>query len=176
MKLIPARFRWILLLSLALNLALAAYLVMRPSPETRTRGFAMPPPHVIASVLSAQGQSTLKEVVDQHRSQIRPALQAHAAARRELQKLLRQPQVDHESLNQAFVDLRQRESGTSGSVHQMLLELALRLSVEDRHKLADLLDRPRFRGERRNRARGEERQPPAQSGSSNSSADTARPR
>lgn len=160
MSLLPPRYRWILLFSLALNLGLLAYLAMKPvSSEYRGRGHSMvlPPPHVIARVLSSEGQQVLDRVVDKHRPKIRPALRDFAAGRRAIQELLRAPTLDTAALTAAFAELREREQRTATVVQTMLVELSTALPLADRQKLAELLDRRRGRDSDRRAERREER-------------------
>jgi uncharacterized membrane protein len=178
MSLLPRRYRWILLLSLALNLGLISYLVMRPvTHEYRGRGHSMvlPPPHVIARVLSAEGQQILDRVVSAHRAKIRPTLREFAAGRRAIQELLRGATLDRDALTEAFARLRQREQRTAEAVQQMLVELSVALPLVDRQKLAELLERRRGRDHDRRAERREQRRAQRAEQDAASRADPATP-
>lgn len=138
---LPTRYRWILLLSLALNLALAGFLVLRPESRGSVHMPGLPPPHVLGRVVSDQGRAHLRDSFAQHRAEIRPALQRYAASKREIPTLLRQDPVDRTRLEQAFATLRAHETALAEVVQQMLVDFSTRLSLADRERIADLIDR-----------------------------------
>lgn len=153
MSALPRAYRYLLLLSLALNLGLGASLVAshwhhRPDePSASERRWArIPDPRMFARSLDEADRKVLSAVLEAHR----PALGAHfrplGVARRQLAEALRAEPFDPAAMQQAFEGMRGAEAGTAQAMHAFMLELATKVSPAGRQRIADHLER---RGHRR---------------------------
>jgi uncharacterized membrane protein len=158
-----SRVRIALLVSLALNLLLAATLAvlwLTPAPrEPRGRGpFHLPRIEVLERRLPEADRPLLREVMAQHQATIHPLLPQLHAARQELREALAAEPYDATRVAAAFAAVRAGEAAIGGAIQAMLTELAGRVSPQGRQMLARALSRHHHhgRGERHRRgARGD---------------------
>lgn len=153
--------RWLLLGSLALNLALAVALglALLRSPPGWEPG--VPSPRALRQALPEASQPTLRAVLEEHRPALRDAMRARREARRTVRPLLAADEFQRDRAEAALAVLREREQAASVAAHGMLLDLLEQLSPAERRELAKaLLQRHRHgqRGQEERRQRREQRQ------------------
>jgi len=153
-------YRWLLLLSLALNIGLGAALTAtywqhshgQTSAENRRWG-RIPDPRFFARALEATDRKVLLDVLEKHRGQLGEHYRPLGHARRQLVEALRAEPFDPAALQQAFAQMRGSEAGTSNAMHSFMLDLATQLSSDGRKRIADKMQRGRH-AERRERRAG----------------------
>lgn len=151
MSAIPGKYRWLLLLSLALNLGLGAALGAMHwqhqhgshSSADERRWARIPNPRMLARSLDEADRRILLEVVETHRDQLGARFRPLGAARRELAAALRAEPFEPAAMQAAFARMRDSESGTTEAMHAFMLELATRVSADGRKRIADQLERGR---------------------------------
>ena len=155
--------KWLLstlLISLALNLALAGFLVGREAVQPRLAGG--PPPmlhyHRWAAELSEERQAALRPLVRGHFATRRSSLVEMRQQHQALQELLRQNDLDVVGLQQTLAQLRTRFERAQAAEHEGFVDFVAALTPTERAALADRLARPK----RRDRPRW--RQPPRDAG------------
>jgi uncharacterized membrane protein len=165
MSALPRTYRYLLLLSLALNLGLGAALFtaqwhhQQSRQEGADRRWArIPNPRMLAGALDDADRKILLEVVESHRSKLGEHFRPLGGARRELAEALRAEPFDPAAMQRAFERMRDSESGTAAAMHAFMLDLATRVSADGRKRIADQLERGRHghrheRGETREDAR-----------------------
>jgi len=161
------RVRWVLLVSLALNIALALALALpRLGIVGGSRGGwdgnRLPGPWVLRSALSEERRAEIRPMLEPHRAPIRAAIRDARQARRDLDMLLRAEEVDAATLDATLAELRRRDGVTIEVVHRMLAEAILQMEPGEREKLADRLSRrdgDRDRGRDSDRGRDGDREP-----------------
>ncbi len=143
-------YRYVLLLSLALNLGLGAALVAihwhHPTGESiagERRWARIPNPRMLAGALDEADRKILLQVVETHRDQLGERFRPLGGARRELAEALRAEPFDPAAMQRAFDQMRESESGTAEAMHAFMLELATRVSPAGRQRIADQLERGR---------------------------------
>lgn len=156
MNALPRPIRYLLLLSLALNLALGAALVAmhwqhrHPGhAEAGERRWArVPTPRHLLRVLEEPDRTILREVFQRHRENLRSHYHPLGVARRELAEALRAEPFDPAAMQRAFDRMRGAEGGTANAMHAFMLELATRISADGRQRIARQLEK-RHTGEHR---------------------------
>lgn len=144
--------RWLLVVSLALNLAVIAGIAwhhLGDGEHRRARMHAMhapmPNPMLLRRVLSEERQAVVDATLDAHRPRIRASVRAVIAARREAHALMTAETLDPQALDAAFETLRQRDAEAAAAVQAMLTDLLPKLTPEERQKLGEAMHRPRHR-------------------------------
>ena len=150
MSAMPRTYRYLLLLSLALNLGLGAALVAihwhHPADQSgaaERRWARIPNPRMLAGALDEADRKILLQVVETHRDQLGDRFRPLGGARRELAAALRAEPFDPAAMQRAFDRMRESESGTTEAMHAFMLELATRVSPAGRQRIADHLERGR---------------------------------
>jgi len=161
MSQLPRRYRLLLLFSLALNLGLGtAMLGMHwkgrdghAASEDR-RWARVPDPRALSRILDEPDRKILREVMGIHRQGMRESFGPLGAARREMSAVLGADPFDPDAADAALASVRANETVTAQAMHRFLLDLAPRLSVQGRHRIAATLERRHDRRrDRRDRAR-----------------------
>ena len=142
--------RWLLVASLALNVALLAGLGWahldgddhRDGPRMHlARGTMMPSPHLLRGVLSEERQAVVDAVLAEHRQAIRGNVREVFRARTAVHALMTAETIDRAALDRAFADLRARDAEAATAVQAMLTELMSELTPEERRALAEAVHR-----------------------------------
>lgn len=143
----PLRFA--LLLSLALNAALAGVLGglwLRADDRVdaaaaRDDEARAPSPGRLGRDLAPEQRRLMREIFDEHRAAMRERIAATRAARHAVAQALRADPFDREALAAAFAALRGRDAEAAEESHAMLLDLAGRLDADGRARLAARIER-----------------------------------
>jgi uncharacterized membrane protein len=157
--------RWLLLGSLAVNLALIVALLLPAlgyGRNERGGGQRMATPWVLRAVLAPERQAEIEPILRQHRPALRTAVRAARDARREVDTELRRDPFERERLDGALALLRQRDQATAEALHAMLSDAIEQLDPAERQALAERLWQ-RHRAARQ-QGREERRQRRAQQG------------
>ena len=148
MSALPRPYRYVLLLSLALNLGLGAALVaihwhhpFGEQSQGERRWSRIPNPRMLAGALDEADRKILLEVIETHRGKLGEQFRPLGHARRELAQALRAEPFDPAAMQSAFERMRDSESGTAAAMHAFMLELATRVSPAGRQRIADQLER-----------------------------------
>lgn len=151
--------RYILLASLALNLALGvglAWLAARPGhPPAEARAREPRPmfhPDALRRALPEGRRELIDGVLASHREAMHARIGRMAQAREGVREAMAAEPFERERLDAAFAQLRDAESRTAQEAHALLADLATRATPEERERLSGLLA-VRHRGERRERQR-----------------------
>lgn len=131
---------WLLALSIGLNLFLLGYWVARPKAPSGWR----PSRHAVERPDAVPG---LRQMLREHRPELREQRRALAAARQAVSEALVAEPFERERLEAAFAELRQHTNGMQEVMHRRLTDFAQGLPREDRERLV----RFALRGERRRR-------------------------
>jgi uncharacterized membrane protein len=163
MSSVPRNYRYLLLLSLALNLGLGAALFTAQWQHQQSRQEGadrrwsrIPNPRLLARTLDEADRKILLEVVEGHRDRLGERFRPLGGARRELAEALRAEPFDPAAMQRAFERTRDSESGTAEAMHAFMLELATRVSADGRKRIADQLERGRHGHRHEGKGRGEE--------------------
>ena len=149
MSAMPKRYRWLLLLSLALNLGLASALVAHHWRGDERHGSAerrwsrLPDSRQLARVLGDADQRILRQVLDSHREQIGGQFRPLGDARRDVAQALRAEPFDPQRLSLAFARMRGSEGAMGQAMHDFMLDLATQVSADGRQRIAERLERGR---------------------------------
>jgi len=122
----------ILFISLALNFVLAGWVIGSNSeqmPERRFKQFA----HKIQQ-LPEPTRSEVRDIVQQYRPQIRDNMNEVKDRREEIAKLVSGAEYSREIAEKQFEDLRKKTNETQTLAHKMILEIAEKLTPEQRKK------------------------------------------
>lgn len=140
--------RWLLLVSLALNVALLAGIAWEyfdHDGPRHPRGHAlhmatmthpMPNPMRLRGSLPEDRRGIVDAVLDEHRARIRDSVRGVFQARARVHALMAADTIDRPALDRAFAELRERDAEAARTVQAMLTELAIRLTPEERRALA----------------------------------------
>ena len=149
--------RWLLLGSLALNVALLVALALPQfgvivGGDGRERGERMriPGPWALRSALGEERRAQIEPLLRQHRAPIRSAVRETRAARRAVNEALQAEPFDRARLERELATLRALDGVTAAAVHAMLVDAVAELEVGEREAVAERMWR-RHRGERRER-------------------------
>ena len=167
MSTISSGYRWLLLLSLALNIGLGTALVSsywhhshHPTNGENRRWGRIPDPRMFARALEAADRKVLLEVLEKHRAELSQNYRPLGYARRQMAEALRAEPFDPVAMETAFAQMRGFEAGTSNAMHQFMLDLATQLSSDGRKRIADQMQRSHaHRRERRANAEATQREP-----------------
>ena len=168
-------FRWLLLLSLALNVALVATLIIaaveRHRPDHGGHGgrFSLPSPRMLLSALPEDRRALINELYAEHRQHVRTAMRERRQARREVRQLMLASEFDRERIDQAFAELRARDEKAAEAVQSMLIEVLSELTPEERVKVAELVPQRRHRHQREREREAERSSAPAEAESPDAS-------
>lgn len=160
MSALPGRFRALLLLSLALNLALGAALLMLHWQPFHDHGGGdrrwsrVPDPRALAHALEAGDREILQEVLERHRPALVEQFRPLGQARRGLAEALRTEPFDPSRMDAAFAQMRAAEGGGAEAMHAFMMDLAPRISAAGRIRIAEHLERGRSGRRDRDRDRG----------------------
>ena len=165
MSALSTPFRIALLVSVCLNLLLAAALAgvawRRPpvdTPVERGDARSLPDARRLERVLTPERRAVVMETLGGDRRELRRSLGEVRAAQAEVQRLLRQPEFDADAFGAALAQVREREQATAERVHAGLQRLAERLHPRERALLADSMQRRvSHRGREPDGSRGHER-------------------
>ncbi|GAB3726513.1 hypothetical protein GCM10028862_01890 [Luteimonas pelagia] len=152
------RTRWVLVASLALNVALLAGFAWQHlhddgprhgPPGHPLRGGMMPSPRLLRGALPAERQAVVDAILEKHRAGIRASVRDVFEARRAVHAQLTADTVDADAMEAAFADLRTHDAAAASAVQAMLTDLATELTPEERRAVADAMHRhPRGRRHR----------------------------
>jgi uncharacterized membrane protein len=167
MSALSTPFRIALLVSVCLNLLLAAALAgmawRKPSSVDAAvdsgHARSLPDARRLERVLTPERRAVVMETLGRDRRELRRSLGEVRAAQAEVQRLLRQPEFDVEAFGAALAQVREREQVTAERVHAGLQRLAERLQPRERELLAESMQRRRSHREREadgSRGRGRE--------------------
>lgn len=152
------RFRWVLLLSLALNVLLAAVVgtAWLHHHDGRGRGMGgavhLPRGERLEKVLPEADRPALRAAYDRHRDDIRPKIGALWDARNAVREALHAEPFDAARATAALATLREREGAVAAAVHGLLVDLSASVSPEGRIAIAKL-STTHGRGDRHRRDR-----------------------
>lgn len=137
--------RWLLALSLALNIGLLLALAVtvwsgRPG-GPRGQLPALADPREVRAALVAERHPMVAELFARHRSSVRAAVGDLRQARRELHAVAVQPTLERAQLEAAFARLREREGAAASAAHELMTELLLQLQPDERRQLLDRIGR-----------------------------------
>lgn len=145
----PQRYRWLLLLSLALNLGLATALVAhhwhqseRPGSDER-RWARLPDSRQLVKALDGPDRDILSAVLESHREALGSNFRPLGDARRDIAEALRADPFDPTALDRAFAQTRDREGNMANAMHAFMRDLATRVSAQGRQRIADRMERGR---------------------------------
>ncbi|HET7845739.1 MAG TPA: periplasmic heavy metal sensor [Xanthomonadales bacterium] len=137
------RFRWVLLLSVALNLLLAAvvgsaWLHHRGGGHGIGGSVRLPRGEVLEKALPEADRPALRAAYDRHRDDVRAKLGPLWEARREVRDALAAEPFDASRAATALATLREREGAVAAAVHGLLVDLSGSVSPEGRAAIAKL--------------------------------------
>ena len=139
--------RWVLILSLALNLvlmtALATWAVVHRLHERAemTGVSGLPSPRVLMRHLERDERERLREALRRQAPAFRSEARAAAAARREVEQALLAEPFDRAALEAAMERARSHAGGLAEGAQRAIAELAESLDREGRERLAKALRR-----------------------------------
>jgi uncharacterized membrane protein len=148
------RFRWVLLLSLALNVLFGAVVAAAWLHHHDGRGHGLggavhlPRGERLERVLPEADKPALRAAYDRHRDDIRPKIGALFEARRAVREALDAEPFDAARATSALAVLRERESAVAASVHALLVDLSASVSPEGRVAISRLSTTGRGGGHR----------------------------
>ncbi len=149
MNALPKRYRWLLLLSLALNIGVVTALVAHHLHGHERHGSAerrwsrIPDSRQLARALEDADRRILRELLDSHREQIGGQYRPLGHARRDVAQALRAEPFDPDALNRAFARMRGSEDAMGEAMQAFMLDLATRISADGRQRIADRMQRGR---------------------------------
>jgi uncharacterized membrane protein len=138
------RFRRVLLVSVAVNVLLAAVVASSWLRHGGARGHGsggsvrLPRADVLAQLLPEADRAAVRAAYDRHRDGIRRQLAPLWEARREVRDALDADPYDGERTERALATLREREATLATAVHALLVDLAANASRDGRTALAKL--------------------------------------
>ena len=121
--------RWVLLLSLALNVALGAALLLPLVAADHYRGQRsghshggdhMPSPRQLRRLLGEEREAVVDAVFEKHRPALRETFRPLHAARGAVHAAMHAEPFDRAALDAAFAELRERDAATAAAVQAML--------------------------------------------------------
>ena len=150
--------RWVLLLSLALNVALGAALLLPLVAADHYRGQRsghshggdhMPSPRQLRRLLGEEREAVVDAVFEKHRPALRETFRPLHAARGAVHAAMHAEPFDRAALDAAFAELRERDAATAAAVQAMLAEVIAQLTPDERARIAASMEkRERERQER----------------------------
>lgn len=153
----PRLSRFILIVSLSLNLALAvavgwlAWQSNRAMPEVQTRQpRAMFHSDALRRALPPERGVFVDRILAQHRESMRAHIEQLNHARAQVRQAIRAEPFTRHALDDAFAQLREAEGGAAQEAHTLLSELVEQAEPQERARLARLV--PERRGRRARRA------------------------
>jgi len=144
-------FRWLLLGSMGLNVALIATMIMllsgwhQPHHGGGRERADLPSPRLLLAALSEDRQSELKEVYGQHRKTVRAAMRERRRARRAVREQMLAAEFEPERIDQAFAELRLKDEQAAAAVQLALKEMLGQLTAAERAKVVELVPKHRRR-------------------------------
>ena len=154
-----------LLLSLALNLALAAMVAWHHGPwRGEGRGRHAPSlPHLfdvraLRRVIPEERRHVLTPVFEKHRPEMRTRLHALFAARGDVRQAIAAEPFDPVALESAFARLREADRATAEQAQAMMAEVLAVATPEERRRMAEVMARSASRGRAWRERREQERQ------------------
>lgn len=155
----PRSLRYLLLASLALNLALGVsltWLTFKPG-HPPAEALAREPrpmfhPEALRRALPAERRQLIDGVLASHRGAMHARIVHMRQAREGVREAIRATPFERERLDAAFTQLRESEARTAEQAHALLADLATQATPEERERLARLVG-GRARSERRENAR-----------------------
>ena len=150
------RLRTALLLSLAVNVLLAAALAAgawRQSGRVEQAGvpMRMPGPMQIARALPEEDRPVMRDVLAEHRGEMRPRIMEARRARQAVRDALLADPFDAAALERALAEMRMRDSEVVTFAQTLLAEVAGKVSPQGRQAMAKVIERGRERRSRRGR-------------------------
>lgn len=151
--------RWVLILSLALNLvlltALATWTVVhRLHDRAEMAGVpGLPSPRVLMRHLEQDERERLREALRRQAPAFRSEARAAAAARREIEQTLLAEPFDPAALESAMARARTHAGGLAEGAQRAIAELAESLDRDGRERLAKALGRHAGRAQHEHHAR-----------------------
>lgn len=142
--------RWLLVASLALNVAVLAGVAWHHFEGGHMRqrmrmhhmgGVPMPSPMALRRALPEDRRAVLDETLARHRPRIGESVRAVMQARRHAHELMTAEEIDPQALATAFADLRARDAEAAEAVQAMLADLLPRLTPEERRALGESMHR-----------------------------------
>ena len=151
----PRPLRYLLLASLALNLALGAsltWLAFKPGHAPHQTHAREPRPmfhpEALRRALPAERRPMIDAVLASHRQAMHARIDRMRQAREAVREAIRAEPFERERLDAAFAQLRESETLTAEQAHRLLADLAAQATPQERERLARLAG-GRPRGERR---------------------------
>lgn len=153
----PTALRWVLLVSLGLNVALGTALVLPwlvPErfgyDEERRRGPGhgpdhLPSPRHLRQVLDQDRRAEVEAIMDRHRPGVRATFRPLREARERAHAALHAEPFDREALDRAFAELRARDAESAMAVQAMMADVAAALTPAERARMAELMPERRRR-------------------------------
>lgn len=115
-----------------------------PPMGPRGRGLPGPPglPGLMLAQLSDAERSRIAGIRKSHAQDIRSTLESRLTVQERLAELLRERDLDEAAISNAFAELRTLDNQAAEDAQEMLLEMALALEPESRHRLARWMQTP----------------------------------
>jgi len=129
------------IVSLCLNMLLAGFLIggrWHDGPPGRWGGGPM-------ANIPEDAREVAKGVFDTHRSEFDQRRQAVQQARQKVADVLKADPIDQAQLNQALSELLQQSQAMQQFGHQVMIEVAQKLTPQQRREMADSWAKDRFR-------------------------------
>ncbi|HET6602671.1 MAG TPA: periplasmic heavy metal sensor [Xanthomonadaceae bacterium] len=153
--------RWMLVGSLALNVALVAGMGWHyfELPKRHAKAMYMhgdrfmPSPRLLRQGLPEERHGVVDAVLDRHRPTIRGAVREVFQARGDVHDAMEAEPFDAAALERAFAALRERDVAAASAVQAMLGDLMGQLTPEERSSVTELMHR-HHHGRRGGRDRG----------------------
>jgi Spy/CpxP family protein refolding chaperone len=145
--------RLALLMSLALNVALASMLAWQHGPwrgEARGRHAAamshLFDVRAMRRVIAPERQSALAPIFEKYRPQMRSRLEALFAARGDVRQAIAADPFDAAALAAAFARLREADRATAEQAQSMMAEVLAVATPEERRRMAEIMGRSASHG------------------------------
>jgi Spy/CpxP family protein refolding chaperone len=146
---LPPAVRWLLLASLALNVALGAALALpwlasdhyKPTHSRMHGRDHMPSPRHLRRVLGEDRSTVVEAVMQRHRPHIRATFPPLREARRATHAAMAADPFDAAALERAFAELRERDARSTTAIQAMLAELMTQLTPAERAKIVASMPR-----------------------------------
>lgn len=146
---IDTALRWLLVASLALNVAVLAGVAWAhfsdDGPHQRhmrmARGTVMPNPAQLRRVLPPERRAVVDAALARHRDHVRTSVADVFEARARVHALLTAETLDRAALDQAFAVLRASDAEAASAVQAMITEVATELTPEERRAMAEAVHR-----------------------------------
>ncbi|MCB1555479.1 MAG: periplasmic heavy metal sensor [Xanthomonadales bacterium] len=157
MNTLPRSIRWLLGVLIACNVALISFIVLMIWARTHgpvvgtESGWQTPPPGWLQESVPPERQGEVAEVLYRHRVAFRDRVLEVRAARQNLARLLADPALTREQLEEGFARLRRADQASSEQAHATLSEVLIDLRPAERMRVVRQMMMRQQQGPRRGR-------------------------